>query len=364
MKQKPIVKTVSLILILFFSVFAFSQEMFVPYSNPNLSYSGRIDTTKVEGALFYWSGTSVKLNFKGESVFVLIEDENGDNYYNVIIDNDSIIIFKPDTVKRYYQLVGGLSAKKHTLEIFKRTEWNRGNSVFYGFKLIGKPKLLPKPKIKKRKIEFYGNSITAGYAVEDTLGNDNPDSTFTNNYLSYAAVTARYFDAQYQCICRSGIGVMVSWFPLIMPEMYYRLDPRDSVSRWDFSLYNPDVVVINLFQNDSWLVNMPDNEQFKARFGTTPPDDSFIINSCAHFVLSLRKEYPDAKIICILGNMDATKSGSKWPGYIKKAVKELNDPEIYTHFIPYKDTPGHPSVKEQEALANSLINFIEENISW
>jgi hypothetical protein len=33
------------------------------------------------------------------------------------------------------------------------------------------------------------------------------------------------------------------------------LDPVDSTSKWDFSGYTPDVVVINLFQNDSWLVN-------------------------------------------------------------------------------------------------------------
>jgi hypothetical protein len=39
-------------------------------------------------------------------------------------------------------------------------------------------------------MEFYGNSITAGYAIEDFSGNDQPDSTYTNNYLSYAAITA------------------------------------------------------------------------------------------------------------------------------------------------------------------------------
>lgn len=70
---------------------------------------------------------------------------------------------------------------------------------------------------------------------------------------------------------------MVSWFPLIMPEMYDRLDPTDSSSKWDFSKYTPDLVVINLLQNDSWIIKIPDNEQFKKRFGTKPPDSSQII---------------------------------------------------------------------------------------
>ena len=80
---------------------------------------------------------------------------------------------------------------------------------------------------------------------------DLPEGTYTNNYLSYAALTARYFDAGYQCICKSGIGVTISWFPLTMSEMYDRLVPTNPDSKWDFSLYTPDIVVVNLFQNDS-----------------------------------------------------------------------------------------------------------------
>ena len=51
----------------------------------------------------------------------------------------------------------------------------------------------------------------------------------------------------------------VSWDPLIMPEIYDRLVPTDSTSKWDFSLYRPDIVVVNLFQNDSWLVHLSDH---------------------------------------------------------------------------------------------------------
>ena len=33
----------------------------VSYSNPKIVYNGRIDTTKVDGAELYWSGTSIKI---------------------------------------------------------------------------------------------------------------------------------------------------------------------------------------------------------------------------------------------------------------------------------------------------------------
>jgi len=347
-------------------VFACStrQELFVEYSNSQIAYFGRVDSLTNRGVDLYWPGTSIKLNFEGESIAASIEDENGENYYNVVIDSDSLFVLQPDTTKRYYPLASELPKGKHTIEIFKRTAWDRGKTSFYGFQIKGDARVLPKPLPSKRKMEFYGNSITVGSAVEDTSGKDLLDGAYTNNYLSYAAITARHYSAEYQCVCKGGIGITISWFPLTMPKMYDRLIPTDSNSKWNFSLYRPDIVVVNLFQNDSWLVNRPDRAEFKTNFGDKAPTDEYIINAYQQFVGDIRKQYPHANIICALGNMDATREGSKWMGYIKKAVANLNDKNIYTHFIPFKETPGHPSIKEQEEISNSLIQFIDKNIVW
>jgi hypothetical protein len=105
-------------------------------------------------------------------------------------------------------------------------------------------------------------------------------------------------------------------------------------------------------------------QELFVEFGTEAPDDAFIVKSYIDFIRSIRSVYPEAQIICALGSMDATSEGSKWPDYIRTALKEVNDPKIYTHFMPYKDSPGHPTIKEQEVMANSLIRFIEDNIVW
>ncbi|WP_238987267.1 SGNH/GDSL hydrolase family protein [Confluentibacter flavum] len=340
------------------------KAVFVTYNDPHIVYEGRIDTTKVNGAQLYWSGTSIKLNFHGASIAANMKDSDGDNYYNISIDNDIVGVIRPDTVQREYLLASGLSKKNHTVEIFKRTEWNRGNSTFQGFRINGRAKVLGPSPSPKRKMEFYGNSITAGYAVEDYSGKDSPDSTYTNNYLSYAAITARHFKAEYRCICRSGIGITISWEPLTMPEMYDRLVPQDTTSKWDFSLYSPDVVVINLLQNDSWLIDMPDHQEFKRRFGNKAPKENVIISAYQDFIVSIREHYPRAHIICALGNMDATKKDSKWPEFIYKAVNNLNDPKIDVLIIPYKNTDNHPSKQEQKVMAQKLIAFIDENVVW
>jgi hypothetical protein len=340
-----------------------AQNKLVPFNSPNLSYEGRV-LDRSNAAELAWSGTTVSIQFKGKSMSALMQDLDTANYYNVIIDGKVAFKLHPDTTKHSYILASGLKYGTHNVELFKRTEWDKGKTLFYGFEISGNTRLLPPPTPMKRKIEFYGNSITCGYADEDSHGNSSPFGYCEDNYVTYAAITARHFHAQYSCISKSGIGIMVSWFPLIMPEIYDRLDPTDSTSKWNFANYRPDVVVINLFQNDSWIVNLPDNAQFKYRFGTKKPDASFIITAYKNFVASIRNKYPHASIICVLGNMDATRAGSPWPGYVEKAVQQLNDSKIYTHFFPYKNTGGHPDVAEQKAMATSLIAFIEKHIQW
>jgi lysophospholipase L1-like esterase len=306
----------------------------------------------------------VKINFNGTGVQAILKDERGENTFNVIVDNKVVTVIHPDSSRQSYTLVSGLPAGKHSLELFKRTEWAMGKTWFYGFSLDENTSILTAPAIKKRKIEFYGNSITCGYAVEDTTGQDRGTAPYENGYISYAAITARHFDAEYYAIVKSGIGVLVSWFPLIMPEMYDRLDPDDANSKWDFSKYSPDLVVINLFQNDSWLVTKPEHEQFKARFGDKAPDAAQIITAYRNLVTSIRTKYPKAAIICALGNMDAGKEGSPWYGYIQKAVAGLKDKRIYTHSFGFKGTGGHPSAAEQEAMSKDLISFIHKKIKW
>jgi lysophospholipase L1-like esterase len=333
------------------------------FKDPHIHYMGRI-AMRDSAAELSWSANSIKINFTGTGVSATLRDERADNNYNVIIDGKVISKLHPEVSKKDYVLASGLPAGKHTLELFKRTEWAMGKTWFYQFKLDKGGKILAAPVTHTRKIEFFGNSITCGYADEDTTGQDRGTSAFENGYISYAALTARHYNAELYNTSKSGIGITVSWFPLIMPEMYDRLDATDPDSKWDFSKYTPDLVVINLFQNDSWIVTQHDNEQFKARFGTTAPTEDFIINAYRRFVKSVRSKYPKAQILCILGSMDATKEGSPWPLYITKAVTGLNDQKIHTHFIPYKNTSGHPSAKEQQAMANDLIGFIDKTLKW
>jgi hypothetical protein len=149
-----------------------------------------------------------------------------------------------------------------------------------------------------------------------------------------------------------------------MPEMYNRLDATDPSSKYDFTQFTPDIVVVNLLQNDLRLVEMPQHPEFKHRFGSTPPKEGFIVAAYKNMVQLLRNKYPKAYIICELGDLDVAKTNTPWPGYVQKAVAQMQDEKIYTHFFDYKNTPGHPTAADHQVMANSLIAFIEKTVVW
>lgn len=330
----------------------------VSYNNRDVYYEGRIATNnKIGAADIYWPGSSVSIQFNGESVSAFLEDEKGENYFTVVVDGVEDSVLHLSKGKKEYILADSLVAGKHLVELHKRNDWAFGKTLFYGYEIEGS-KLLPIEK-KSKFIEFYGDSITVGYGNEDTTGEDKSTGDVSNNYRAYGAVTARNLGAEYSCIAHSGIGIMVSWHDLIMPEEFYRFDPTDMNSQWDFGSKQPDIVVVNLFQNDSWIVKLSNNDQFIKRFGDTAPTPEYTIKAYVNFVETLRGKYKDAKIVCMLGNMDITEQGSEWPGYVKKAVANIGDENIHTVFVPYKDTPGHPKVSEQAMIAEKLTAFIK-----
>jgi hypothetical protein len=355
-----------LTLLLFAFVLSHSSfaQIFIKPNQMDLTYSGRINLN-ADSASLYWPGTSISFNFKGTGLNAVLKSTREDAYYNVIID-DSVtnkIKITSGDAQRSILLASGLTQDIHHIQLFKLTN-NTSENQFYGLELTKDAVLLKSSKLPKRKIEFYGNSITAGHGVDVPDGKrDSGEPIYFNNYNTYAALTARYFNAQYSCIARSGVGVMVSWFPEIMPEIYNRTNPFEANSQWDFSKYTPDIVVVNLFQNDSWIVNLPDHEQFKSRFGTQKPSDEFIIEAYKNFITIIRNKYPKAHIICALGSMDATKEGSKWPNYIKESIVRLKDAKIYQVSFPYKNSAGHPKRPDQQIMANQLCQFIEQNIN-
>ena len=348
--------------------FQSSAQVTIPADAEGFLYTGRVDFNNAKQPWLSWPGTSIKAEFTGNKLVVMFNDELGKNYYNVILNGEdrfpTVLELKKGR-QEYdlsYLLVDNANAV-NKLEIFKRTEGHEGGSHFLGLKIADNAKLLAKPKPLNRRIAFFGDSITSG------MGNEAPDNakdnvgSEKNHYWSYAPITARNVNAEFHTTSSSGIGFMVSWFDNIMPQVYDQISGvGDNDTAWDFSQWQPDVVVVNLGQNDSWLI---DNEKRLK----PEPSSADIISAYKAFVNKLREHYPKAKFVSALGSMDATNpKRAHWPKYIQTAIDEINieNPEANIELVTFdfNGYQSHPRVHQHIKNANKLTAHIKKIMHW
>ncbi|MFZ6767132.1 SGNH/GDSL hydrolase family protein [Undibacterium sp. Di26W] len=364
MKLLPVLKIASLFFLGALNAPAVWAGTFIPASDPKLQYTGRVDFSNRQAPQLSWPGTSIAANFTGPSIAVTLDDQFGHNYFNVFIDDDYThpLIIQAQQGERKYVITTNLKNGPHKFLLTKRTEGEEGATVFKGLELAESEALLIPPTRPTRRIEFFGDSITSG------AGNEAPDNgpdhfpKDKNNFMTYDAITARNVNAELHVTSQSGIGLMISWFPFTMPQFYNQLSAvGKNDSRWDFSRWTPDVVVINLFQNDAWLIDREHRLQ-------PEPDDEQRVLAYMNFVKTIRAIYPSAYFVCALGSMDAMRPGSKWPGYVSSAVARLKqaNPEerIDTIFFEFTGYAAHPRVAQHIRNADKLSAFLKEKMHW
>jgi hypothetical protein len=321
--------------------------------NPNIQYTGRIDFSNALAPILSWSGSSVIANFQGTSIQATLNDM-GTNYFYAIIDNGTPILITCTAGQHTYSIASGLSDTTHKIELYKRTEGTNGPVAFIAFILDNGKTLTEPPARPIRKIEFYGDSITAGLSLD--APDENLAAVNTNSYLAYGSITARNLNAEHHTIAVSGVGLIITWSYVNMPkDYYYRLNATNASSNWDFNQWTPDCIVINLGQND--------------RYHSATQSDA--VTGYVVFVNLLRTRYSDMAsknipIILVLGSMDATRAGSPWPGYIQQAIDSLkntySDNNVYTTIFPFDGLWTHPHAPQHAANAQQLTNFIIANI--
>jgi len=323
--------------------------------DPNVQYVGRVDYTDAKAPKITWSASEVNLKFEGVSLQVTLDDEKGKNRFNVFIDGDTEtpVLLEVEQGEKTYVLAEGLKEGTHTVLLQKRSEGANGYTIVRGFELNDGGKLITPDALPTKKLEVFGDSISCGLGAEAGTkpGKDYSENGINarNSYVAYAAVTARNLECEYRCISRSGIGLVKSWWPTIMPQYYDMLNGNTDEGKgqkWDFSKWQPDYVVVNLFQNDSWIIKNPNQEE--------------MIQAYVNFIKKLRGHYPEAKIFCTLGSMSANKT--PWAGYVKQAVARMNeegDKQVYAYIFATSTNFMHPKTEHHKRMAAELTALIK-----
>jgi lysophospholipase L1-like esterase len=345
-------------LILFIILFTEScnhsgQKTHISADNRNIALIGRFDLTEKTSPVFMYSGSVIRTVFKGTSIEVILKDDSLRNMFNVLVD-DSMFVLTTNKPDGTYLLASNLKNRKHSLEIYRRTEWSGGNTTFKGFNL-DKGKRLFKPHVKDRLIEFIGDSYTCGYGNEGKSREEHFRYDTENNYLTYGSLTARSLDAEYLTVCRSGIGIWQGYggdTTFTMPKLYDQVI-MNSKSYWNFRRYQPQAVVIDLGGNDL----------------SAPLDSAAFVNTYIGFLKRIRNNYGSARIVCIAGPDSPGAEWEKWQSLIHFVTDKYgeSDPLVsYFEFTPFQPNGSdwHPNVEEHKRMAEELAPFIKDLMRW
>lgn len=336
-------------------------------SHVKLRYSGRIDFTKEDAPEFIFPCSSVTMRFVGTGLKAVVMNRRQywDSYIGVILDGrqNKYRLSEDASTGQLLVLGEGLEYKEHTVMLFKRQDACH-TFRFLGFVIEGNADVLELPELSGRRLEFYGDSVSAGEVSEavEYVGRDDPEhqGEYSNSWYSYAWMTARTLGAQIHDIAQGGAALMdgEGWFQepdsIGMESIYDRLqyNPAFGVNkRWNFRLYRPHVVVVAIGQNDSH----PKDYMKEAYEGGRAVAWR---EHYQRFVERLREIYPKAQIILTTTILQHDES---WDRAIHEVCACLNDPDIH-HFLYQRNgsgTPGHLRIPEAEEMSRELSRFIE-----
>lgn len=337
--------------------------MFIKASCEKLQYSGRIDNSDPERPIFVFPCSSVTIRFYGSEIQVVLENQRlyWNNYIGVILDGTQTKIQLKDG-GQVICLGRDLDDGEHTLMLFKRQD-SCHEFTFCGFEIPNSGRILePLPK-PARKIEVFGDSVSAGEVSEAVEYTGKPDpehnGQYSNSWYSYSWITARKLKAQLHDIAQGGAALMdgTGWFcgpnyigmESIWDKVHYNPE-LGAVTKWDFHQYIPHVVIVAIGQNDShpedYMRDDPNGEKanvWKAHY--------------KQWIHQIREKYPNALMILTTTILEHS---PQWDDAIDEVCRQMNDPKI-VHFLYSQNgcqTPGHIRIPEAETMAEELSEFI------
>lgn len=340
--------------------------MKIQADNRKLLYAGRIDWTDPKAPVWVFPATSVKIHFTGNLLKIHVKNHRAywHSSIGIILDGVQTKLFLPEEGEGTLEVpVPGLPHQEHEVLVFKRMDSCHELTIL-GFEIADGEKLLYPGEHPERKIEVYGDSVSAGEVTEavEYTGKEDPEHNgeYSNSWYSYAWMTARRLGAQIHDVAQGGIGLLdeKGWFcepeAVGMESAWDKIHYNPQLGKatpWNFENYTPQVVIVALGQNDSHPVDYMKDDYHgeKAEFWREKYKD---------FLGKLRNVYPKAQIICMT---TVLMHDASWDRAIEQAVEEMHDEKITQYLFTRngKATPGHPRIPEAEEMADELTAYIE-----
>lgn len=333
---------------------------------------GRFDTLSPDGPRLAWPGSTIEASFTGSSLAVRWREGPNlqANLYDVTIDG-VIARFEPRPDETATYVLGeNLTSGVHSVRLHKRTEGENGEAQFLGFELAPGGALVPAPQRLARRLEFIGDSITAGYGNEGIGPSCGYSPETQNHAVSYANLAAVALGAEQTTLAYSGRGLVKNYDGSTtgtLPELVRRVLPDDAASRWSFAEPAPDAVIVNLGQND---------------FAWGPPDEQTFTAAYLELLEDLRRRYPRAVLVAAIGPMlnnfgepnGETRSldlARRWIDGLVATRRARGDARVHFLEFPEQDEAQdglgcdwHPSLATHRRMAVRLVERLRTELGW
>ncbi len=223
---------------------------------------------------------------------------------------------------------------------------------------------------KDLSIEFIGDSITCGYGVDGSTS-ESFNVKNENAAKTYAYIMADYLDADYSFVSVSGTGVKSGYATgdepnenLLAPNYYDNLcftwewidGANPGEQAWDFSNYQPDLIVVNLGTNDSSWTKGDSNKiaEFQRAYDK--------------FLRHIREKNPNAEILCVLGMMGQDLCDAE-DEVVNVVSSTLPDEHIHFLELPVQNTEEdgvavdwHPSETTHRNIGGRLAEIVANEV--
>jgi hypothetical protein len=339
-------------------------------TDPKIQYFGRVDLTTAAQPRMCYSGIGLSTRFTGTSLAITLSDQGwGDaTWVGVYIDSAPEIKLQVPSGATRSQLTAatGLANTTHTLSMVKRNDAIDGYMTFHNLILDDGAALVQPDPRPLRRIESFGNSITAGWYIEcpgDSItdaDNGCPLNTQDNGFISYPWQLARMLGADCQNDGLGGLAIMDStgWYMNGIYGLKTTWDKSVTIPgtwvTWDFSRYTPQVVTFAFGANDAHGINFTlqaDRDKWKSAYKA--------------ILALLRAKYPNAHFILTSYYLSHSPYVDSCNAQI---ALELNNPLVHAYRMSrgaVNGTSGHPKIQNQKAMARELYNYIQTlNVAW
>ena len=339
----------------------------------------------------FWTGSGIEINVTGTEMYldIRVDFDWYEPWLEIVLDNGFSQRRMLDHGKQRICIFRAMDPGKiRNVKVFKATQaiCNDPKSSVLIEAIVTDGELMPLQPYA-RKIEVAGDSITSGEGLGGALSERTWNANAFGYVNSYPYLLGDMLNADIHVISHSGFGVYCNWCgerKETIPPYYDQicgLAPGDKNAelgahdKWNFSLWQPDAVIVNLGTNDSGSFMQPgafyadrnwtNPMRIDCRGSPNEEDRGFILSAAVDFMKTIRKYNPACRILwcygMLPGCMEATLKES-----VEKYRLETGDQQAMYVSLPATENgefgarrhPGFPAHRKAAAiLCDQLRGF-------